>query len=200
MWKNYLKTAFLAGGLGSVCFISPASFSLNARQTRLDSLNWPKTFGFGKPATAQQIALLDTDVRPDGKGLPNGSGTARQGKTVYAAKCASCHGATGVEGPNDQLVILKGLTDPAAKAKNKVIGNYWPYSTIVFDYIKRAMPFNQPGSLTDQEVYSLTAFLLHANGLIKETDVMNAQTLPKVVMPNRDSFVPDDRLNTPAVR
>ncbi|MGV3561399.1 c-type cytochrome [Larkinella arboricola] len=200
MWKNYLRIVLLTGLVGSVCFISPGSFYLSTHPARPDSLNWPKTFGFGKPAAAQQIARLDTDVRPDGKGLPSGSGTARQGKTIYAAKCASCHGATGVEGPNDQLVIIKGLTDPAAKAKNKVIGNYWPYATTVFDYIKRAMPFNQPGSLTNQEVYSLTAFLLHANGLIKETDIINAQTLPKVLMPNRDSFVPDDRLNTPAVR
>ncbi|MFD1139745.1 c-type cytochrome [Larkinella insperata] len=200
MWKFYLGSSLLASVFCTACLITSGSFPRPVNQTRPDTLAWPKTFGFGKPVTTQQLTRLDTDVRPDGKGLPAGSGTARQGKPIYAAKCASCHGPTGVEGPNDQLVIIKGLTDPAAKAKNKVIGNYWPYATTVFDYIKRAMPFNQPGSLSDPEVYSLTAFLLHANGIIKETDVMNAQTLPNIQMPNRGSFVPDDRLSTPAVR
>ena len=96
--------------------------------------------------------------------------------------------------------MIKNPTEIKAKGRNKAIGNYWPYATTVFDYIKRAMPFNQPGSLTDQEVYDLTAYLLHENGLIKADATINAATLPKVVMPAHNFFVPDDRKDGPEVR
>ncbi|GLU51517.1 c-type cytochrome [Dyadobacter frigoris] len=192
--------------IGAVClFFSISLTSLQSPTIRknggqADTLDYPRTFGFGRAATLKEIALLDTDVRPDGKGLPAGFGKASEGKLVYAAKCSGCHGATGIEGPSDQLVTIKNPTDPKVKARNKTIGNYWPYATTVFDYIKRAMPFNQPGSLTDQEVYNLTAFLLHENGLIKADDIVNAKTLPKVVIPARDFFVPDDRKDGPEIR
>ena len=192
--------------IGAVCLLISISLTSNKSLTaaksgsQADTLDQPKTFGFGRPATLKEIALLDTDVRPDGKGLPAGSGKVSEGKLVYAAKCSGCHGVTGTEGPNDQLVTIKNATDPKVKARNKTIGNYWPYATTVFDYIKRAMPFNQPGSLTDQEVYNLTAFLLHENGLIKADEIINAKTLPKVVMPARDFFVPDDRKDGPEIR
>lgn len=153
-----------------------------------DSL--PARFGFGKPATPEQLARLDQDVRPDGAGLPAGSGTAATGAVIFAAKCAACHGAGGIGGPNGSLVT----TTPApGKRPEKVIGNYWPYATTVFDYIRRAMPFNQLGSLTDNEVYALTAYLLAANKLVDEKAVLTAQTLPTVVMPAQKLFVPDDR-------
>ena len=184
----------------SMTLISFQNHDFKQFRSQTDTLGQPGKFGFGRSATAKEIALLDTDVRPDGKGLPKGAGKASDGKLVYAEKCAGCHGATGIEGPNDQLVSLKIDTDPKIKPRNKTIGNYWPYATTVFDYIKRAMPFNQPGSLTDQEVYSLTAFLLSENGLIKAGDIIDAKTLPKVVMPARNYFVPDDRKDGPEVR
>lgn len=163
-----------------------------------DTLSQPGHFGFGRPATAAEIAALDIDVRPDGKGLPKGEGNAAEGKAIYAVKCSGCHGATGTEGPNDRLVV--GDTTKGGARRIKAIGNYWPHATTVFDYIRRAMPFNQPGSLTDREVYSLTAYLLHANGLWEEKAVLNARNLPKIKMPAHDKFVPDDRRDGPEIR
>lgn len=153
----------------------------------------PSRFGFGRPATAAQIAAVDIDVRPDGQGLPPGSDTVPEGRAIYAAKCASCHGATGVEGPYNRLVS-------SDTSRAKAIGNYWPYATTLFDYIRRAMPFNAPGSLSNDEVYHLTAYLLHANGLVAADIVMNAANLPKVVMPAKDLFVPDDRTGGAEIR
>ncbi len=163
-------------------------------QPAADTTGWPVRFGLGRPATAAEIGRLDHDVRPDGTGLPAGSGTAATGKAVYAAKCAACHGVTGVEGPHNRLVAR------ADHAKEKTIGNYWPYATTLFDYIRRAMPYNAPGSMTDEEVYGVTAFLLRANGLLDSTAVLDAGTLPAVVMPARRRFVPDDRRGGPEVR
>jgi cytochrome c len=161
----------------------------------VDSL--PARFGFGRPATPEQIARLDHDARPDGLGLPAGSGTVAAGRALFAQKCAACHGVDGTGGPNGALVVTP--PQPGQRPAN-VIGNYWPYATTVFDYIQRAMPFNDPGSLTDDETYALTAFLLHANGLISEKTVLDARTLPQVRMPARDRFVPDDRKGGPEVK
>jgi mono/diheme cytochrome c family protein len=143
--------------------------------------------GLGVPATPEQVAGWDISIGPDGAGLPPGSGTARDGAEVYAAKCLACHGENGQGQLNDRLAGGHGtLTGPSPV---KTVGSYWPYATTIFDYVRRAMPFNQPMSLTDNEVYALTAYLLSINGIIAETDVMNAETLPAVVMPNRDNFV-----------
>ena len=190
-------------GILALLTICVAATSLKFSQQRpgallADTLSKPAGFGFGKPATPAQIAALDIDVRPDGKGLPKGSGNATEGKTIYQQKCAACHGATGTEGPNDRLVV--GDTTKGGGRRIRAIGNYWPYATTVFDYIRRAMPFNQPGSLTDQEVYSLTAYLLNANGLWDEKTSLNAKNLPKIKMPARDHFVPDDRRDGPEIR
>jgi mono/diheme cytochrome c family protein len=167
-----------------------------------DSVQLPASFGFGRPATEAEIAALDIDVRPDGRGLPAGSGNVMTGKLIYAAKCAMCHGKTGIEGPNVRLVgpALEKLPAGTVPTKEKTIGNYWPYATTLYDYINRAMPFNAPGSLSAGEVYSLTAFLLQANQIIDSTDVMNAQVLPRVVMPAQKLFVPDDRKGGAEVR
>jgi S-disulfanyl-L-cysteine oxidoreductase SoxD len=156
---------------------------------------WPARFGIGRPATTAEIAAWDISVRPDGKGLPPGSGNARAGQEIFAAKCAACHGRTGREGPYVRLVGPMGDT-----TKAKTIGNYWPYATTIFDYTWRAMPYNAPGSLSATEVYSLTAFLLAENKIIDPGEVMDAKQLPKVVMPAKKFFVPDDRRGGPEVR
>ncbi|MFC5412589.1 c-type cytochrome [Larkinella bovis] len=158
-------------------------------QSMVDTAGWPARFGLGRPATAQEIAVVDIDVRPDGTGLPPGSGTVPAGQVLYAAQCVACHGATGTE----NATLGGRLVATSPQDRQKAIGNYWPYATTLFDYIRRAMPFNAPGSLSDQEVYSLTAYLLCLNKIVDSTAVMNAQTLPQVVMPARQFFVPDDR-------
>ena len=147
-----------------------------------------ETPNLGRAATPAEIAGWDISIAPDGRGLPQGSGTAAQGATVYAQKCQACHGEKGVGGPNDRLAGGQGTL--ASKTPVRTVGSYWPYATTVFDYVRRAMPFAQPLSLTDSEVYAVTAYLLTVNGIIGEQDVMNAETLPRVKMPNRDSFIP----------
>ena len=140
-------------------------------------------------------------MRPDGRGLPAGRGTAAEGAPLYAAKCAACHGATGREGPNDVLVgrdSRPGFPFAQDPALPHTIGNYWPYATTVFDYVRRAMPPTAPGSLTDDEVYALTAFLLRANEIITDDAVMDRTTLPKVAMPAQKYFTPDTRRQYPA--
>ena len=156
----------------------------------------PATFGIGRPATPAEIAALHIDDGPHGAGLPAGRGTPADGAPIYAARCAGCHGKTGKEGPNDVLVgRLPGDTFPFARDPRapKTIGSYWPYATTVFDYVRRAMPPDAPGSLGDNEVYSLVAYLLFLNELIPADAVVDASSLPKVTMPSRDRFVPDTR-------
>jgi len=147
----------------------------------------PEGPNLGREATPAQIAGWDISVGPDGVGLPPGKGTAAAGAVVYEQKCQACHGARGAGQPNDRLV--GGLGTLASKTPVKTIGSYWPYATTVFDYVRRAMPYIQPQSLTDDEVYALTAYLLNLNGIIGDGDEMNAQTLPKVKMPNQANFI-----------
>jgi S-disulfanyl-L-cysteine oxidoreductase SoxD len=140
----------------------------------------------GKPIDPKDIAPWDISIMPDGTGLPAGSGTPAQGAPIFAQKCAMCHGEKGAGG------IAAAVTAGPPRATldgGKTIANFWPYSTTIFDFIRRAMPYNKPHSLSDQEVYALTAYLLSLNKLIGENDVMNAETLPKVKMPNRDNFI-----------
>ena len=141
----------------------------------------------GRDATRAQIAGWDISVGPDGVGLPPGKGTPAVGARVYEQKCQACHGAQGAGQPNDRLVGGQGTL--ASKAPVRTIGSYWPYATTVFDYVRRAMPYIQPQSLSNDEVYALTAYLLNLNGIIGDGDEMNAQTLPKVTMPNQSSFI-----------
>ena len=146
-----------------------------------------ETPGLGRPVTEAEIAGWDISIAPDGAGLPPGRGTSAQGAVVYEAKCQSCHGAGGAGQPNDRLVGGHGTL--AGKAPVRTVGSYWPYATTVFDYVRRSMPYTQSQSLTDDEVYAVTAYLLHQNGIIAATDEMNARTLPAVKMPNRDNFI-----------
>jgi cytochrome c len=147
---------------------------------------------FGQPISPADLAPWDIEILPSGAGLPPGSGTVAQGEAVFAAKCQACHGAKGAGQPNDRLVGGQG-TIRAGQAPVKTIGSYWPYATTLFDYVRRAMPWTNPKSLTNDEVYAVSAYLLNLNGIIGENDVMNAQTLAKVSMPNKDGFIPFPR-------
>ena len=152
----------------------------------------PARFGFGAEAPEARIAMWDIDVRPDGAGLPAGSGSVDEGRQVYETFCVECHGPTGTEGPNDRLVSTDPWDDvggPAARA----IGSYWQYPATLFDYIRKAMPQTTPGVLTADETYGVIAYILSLNGLVPYDVTMDAGTLPAVVMPARDRFVPDDR-------
>ena len=142
----------------------------------------------GRMATPEEIAPWDISIGPDGVGLPPGSGTPKQGEAVYAAKCVACHGEKGAGKPNDQLVGGQG-TLPGDKPPVKTVGSFWPYATTVFDYVRRAMPYNESKSLNNDEVYAVVAYILNLNGIIADNDTMDAQTLRKVKMPNRDGFV-----------
>jgi len=143
--------------------------------------------GLGRAATPAEVAAWDVSIQPDGAGLPPGRGTPAQGAVIYAQKCQNCHGEKGAGQPNDRLVGGQGTL--ASKTPVRTIGSYWPYATTLFDYIRRAMPYTQSHSLTDDEVYAVTAYLLHLNGIIAETSTMDADTLPKVRMLNRENFI-----------
>jgi cytochrome c len=142
----------------------------------------------GKPISPDELAAWDISVGPDGAGLPPGGGTSRQGEAVYTAKCVACHGEKATGKPYDALVGGVG-TLPAPLAPVRTVGSYWPFATTLFDYVRRAMPYNETKSLTNDELYAVTAYILQLNGIVGENDEMNAQTLPKVAMPNRDGFV-----------
>ena len=142
----------------------------------------------GKAISAEDLAAWDISVGPDGAGLPPGSGTVKQGEAVFAAKCQACHGEKGAGTPNDRLVGGQGSL-PGDKPPIKTVGSYWPYATTLFDYIRRAMPFNESKSLTSDEAYGVVAYLLNLNGVIPESETLNAQSLQKVTMPNREGFV-----------
>ena len=148
-------------------------------------------YGVGQPASPEQIRALGSAIAPDGGGLPQGSGTVAAGREVFMAACARCHGdkATGDIGP--ALVGGQGTLNTAKPLKT--VGSFWPYSTTLWDYINRAMPFDQPGRLKPAEVYAVVAYILNLNGIIGNDQTMDAKSLPKVKMPNRDGFVSDPR-------
>ena len=140
----------------------------------------------GASPSAAKLAAMDISIPPSGAGLPAGGADARAGAKVYAAKCASCHGPKGEGKPADRLVGGQGTL---TKGPIRTVGSYWPYATTLFDYVRRAMPTTLPMSLTDEEAYGTSAYVLFLNGIIKEDEVMNAQSLPRVRMPNRDGFI-----------
>lgn len=157
----------------------------------------PVRAGLGRAASPQHLAAIDIDVDPDGRGLPAGSGTYATGAPVYAAKCARCHGVRGEGMATFPAVIGLPYDSTFRFGKDvtlaKTAGNYWPYATTLFDYIRRAMPHDAPGSLTSDEVYGLVAFILAGNQVIDRARVIDAQSLPAVEMPARRHFVRDDR-------
>jgi mono/diheme cytochrome c family protein len=141
----------------------------------------------GVPVRAEAVAHEALNVFPDGRGLPDGRGTVAEGASLFAKHCAACHGRDGRGGSAEELTgASRPLDHPDA---DKTIGSYWPYATTVFDFIRRAKPMNAPGTLDANDVYALSAWLLHVNGVIAADAVMDAQTLPAVRMPNRDGFI-----------
>ena len=174
----------------------PAVFAMHSHKRLLASVIVAVTMAessamaqVGRPATPEEIALWDIDVRPDGMGLPRGSGTTLQGAQLYSTTCEGCHGPRGQGGIKDRLA--GGLGTLATDKPVKTVGSYWPYATTLFDYIRRAMPYTLPGSLSDDDVYSLTAYILQLNGLLPEDSRLDAQSLIAVRMPNRNGFLPD---------
>lgn len=150
----------------------------------------PESWHLGRVATDSEISALDIDIMPDGRGLPPGSGDHAAGAPIYATTCAPCHGPAGEGTP-----LGAALVDPNPETgfRRRTVGHYWPYSTTAFDYIRRAMPWDSPGTLTNDQVYAVVAWLLAENGVIDRSATMSAQTLPEVDMPGRSRFVRDDR-------
>jgi cytochrome c len=153
------------------------------REQALARLESVPRFGFGRRATAEEIAKIDIDVMPDGTGLPEGSGTVERGRALYKNQCVQCHGADGRGADYDALAGAGAYT----------VGNFWPYATTLYDYIYRAMPQAVPGSLPPDDVYSLTAFVLHLNEILPADGALDRESLPRIEMPGRDGFVYDDR-------
>ena len=147
----------------------------------------PKVPRLGVPMSPVDVEKWDTTIFPDGRGLPPGSGTAKAGSAIYAEKCASCHGDNGEGGTAEELVGEP--KPPSAQNPSKAIGSYWPFATTVFDFVRRSMPPAAPGSLSADQVYAVTAYLLAANKIIGERDIIDAKALPQIKMPNRDGFV-----------
>jgi mono/diheme cytochrome c family protein len=145
-------------------------------------------FDFGRPATPDEIKLWDIDVRPDGKGLPDGGGTVAQGKQVFADNCAACHGDHGQGGIKDRLVGGQGTL--ASDMPVKTVGSFWPYATTLFDYIRRAMPYPTPSSLSVDETYAVAAYILSLNGILPADGKLDKAILPTIKMPNRNGFIP----------
>ena len=145
----------------------------------------------GRAPTAEEIKTWSISVMPDGTGLPEGKGSAVEGKDVYDRRCSECHGNELQGGDAGALVGGKGTL--ATPKPLKTVGSYWSHATTLIDYVNRAMPFDTPGLLTNDQLYAVVAFVLFKNGIVEETDEMNAETLPKVKMPNADGFVKDMR-------
>lgn len=150
-----------------------------------------QTHGLGRDATPGEIHAWDITIGPEGQELPPGSGTAKEGAQVYEVRCKECHGESAVGG--DQAALVGKLEDLKKAPPIKTVGSYWPYATTLFDYTRRAMPFEEPGTLTADQVYAVTAYILHLNGLVAEDEAMDRESLPKVQMPNQDGFIRDPR-------
>lgn len=171
MWRPSITVAVLA----LACAASPSAQSL----------------GVGRTPTADELRAVGSAIGPTGEGLPPGSGSVADGRAVFAEHCARCHGPAGEGGVGARLVGGQGTL--ATPKPVKTVGSFWPYATTLWDYVNRAMPFDRPGTLDASQVYAVSAFILHLNGIVDERATLDAATLPKVRMPNRDGFIKDAR-------
>jgi S-disulfanyl-L-cysteine oxidoreductase SoxD len=204
MWKAEMRPALMV--TAALVIVVAIAVVIDARSRAHNESKMPERFGFGTPATAEDIRREDTDVTPDGKGLAHDSGTVGEGESVYRLRCSACHGATGTEGlsapplvgrePGDSFNFAREPSD----LDKRTIGNYWPYATTIYDYVNRAMPFDAPGSLSPHEVYSVVAYLLYRNQLVPANAVMSDRSLPLVRMPARGHFVIDNRTGGRTIR
>ena len=188
-----MHDALARRGLAGACVLVLAAgpgFAGNA--TAQEGYGGP--YGFGAPASAEDIAAIDIDAMPDGRGLPPGEGGYEEGKQVYMIQCAACHGQDlGGVAATGGAALVGGRGTLASGKPKKTVESYWPYASTLFDFTKRAMPFHTPGSLTDDQIYAVSAYILAEGDIIGKDEVMNAETLPAVVMPNHDGFIPDPR-------
>ena len=175
--KPGLETALHAGALLVSMLLSAGAFAQSP----------------GRPATDAEIKAMDYTVLPNGAGLPKGRGDAAQGRDLFEQKCVECHGHRGEGQPGKYPAVAGGAGSLTSLKPVKTVGSFWPYATTLFDYIRRAMPYDHPRSLSADEVYSLSAYVLFMNGIVTETQELNEKTLPQIKMPNRNRFVPDPR-------
>lgn len=186
-----------AAGLGiaaaAIGYAQTGAVAQNSDTTRKTSAQAAKAFGFGRPATPEEIAGWDIDVRPDGEGLPVGRGTVKQGEALYVERCAACHGEFG-ESSGRWPIISGGAGSLASPEPVKSIGSYWPYASTVIDYIRRTMPYGNAQSLANNELYAVTAYVLYLNDIIKEEDFeLSNENFRTVKLPNESNFYDDDR-------
>ena len=180
------KSVISAIAAGVIALVGGAGVAQAGEPDVVPNLDLNLRPNLGKPIMPAELAPWNITILPDGTNLPPGSGKAAEGEKVYAEKCSACHGDKGQGGIAGQVI---GGPPKATLDGGKTIANFWPAATTLFDFIRRAMPYSAPKSLTDQEVYALTAYLFAANRLIGENDVIDAKTLPQVKMPNRDNFI-----------
>ena len=182
--KETREAAGLAPSLFvALLFLAGAAVAADSEQT-----------GLGSEPTAEELGAAGYTVFPDGKGLPEGRGTVSEGKAVYQQFCAACHGRNA-EG-DEAAALVGGRGSLTSERPRKTVESYWPYATTLWDYVRRSMPYESPGSLTNDEIYAVVAHLLNLMGLVGDEDVLDRESLPKIEMPNRDGFVPDDRPDT----
>ncbi len=184
--SKQMKKSLLAIGLGAALALT-------------GSIAQAGKYGIGDTATKDQIAGWDIDIRPDGKGLPAGEGTVEAGEGLYEERCATCHGLFG-EGEGRWPVLAGGEGTLTEERPTKTVGSYWPYASTLYDYIRRAMPFTAPRSLSDQQVYDITAYVLYLNEIIEEDFVLTKDSLATIEMPNQDNFFVDPRPDVKNVR
>jgi len=186
-------------GVFSKCvslFVSCGAFAVFAGMFFAQNSEAGQDYGLGRAATAEEIAGWDIDVRPDGQGLPVGHGTAQDGEAIYVERCAACHGEFG-EGAGRFPVLIGGEGSLASGNPVKTLGSYWPFATTLFDYVYRAMPFGEAQSLSPDEVYAITAYLLNANNLVEYDQELSQDNLADILLPNQEGFIDDDRPDTP---